>query len=196
MLGKLFHKGGQAAETKVLERRGVLLLRYEHLVDCPRLLVDAFLHWLGFFQPAASTATTTTTRPLSSSSSAAAPAAAAVSLPLSASGGGGAPSGEKMMMRRRRSRAEEAAFWAAHAAWREGVVAATSLSTNKARVAALGAHAKFGRYNPATGIHGGHISNGGRVGGFRSCMTPAVRRHVEDKIRPYLQHFNFSLDGD
>ena len=52
----------------------------------------------------------------------------------------------------------------------------------------------FGRYNPETGIHGGHISNSGRVGGFRDCMTPAVRRRVEDKIAPYLRHFNFSLD--
>jgi hypothetical protein len=48
------------------------------------------------------------------------------------------------------------------------------------------------RYNPETGIHGGHISNKGKVGGWKSCMTDSVKERVESQIGKYLKHFNYS----
>jgi len=52
----------------------------------------------------------------------------------------------------------------------------------------------FSKYDKETGIHGGHISNGGAVGGWKACMTPAVRAHVHVSLGPFLAHFNYSAD--
>lgn len=73
--------------------------------------------------------------------------------------------------------------------WKQRVLSDTSLTTNAKRADSLKV---FGRYNPETGIHGGHISNKGAVGGWRGCMTNHVKDRVDAQIGEYLKHFNYS----
>mmetsp|Transcript_29335 Transcript_29335/g.37835 ORF Transcript_29335/g.37835 Transcript_29335/m.37835 type:complete len:225 (+) Transcript_29335:131-805(+) len=73
--------------------------------------------------------------------------------------------------------------------WKERVVQDTSITSNSKRADTLKI---FNRYNPDTGIHGGHISNKGRVGGWKECMTSSVKDRVMTQLGPYLSHFNYT----
>uniref|UniRef100_A0A7S2W830 Sulfotransferase domain-containing protein n=1 Tax=Rhizochromulina marina TaxID=1034831 RepID=A0A7S2W830_9STRA len=74
--------------------------------------------------------------------------------------------------------------------WKDRVLQDSSIEKNLQRAEELG-HS-FRKYDPQTGIHGRHISNGGKVGGWRTCMTPAVQAHVRNQLGSYLDFFNYT----
>lgn len=76
--------------------------------------------------------------------------------------------------------------------WIETVVRDTSLEKNLERAKRVGS--SFRKNDPNTRIHGHHISNMGKVGGWRACLTPSVQAHVRKQIGPLLAFFNYT-DG-
>ena len=65
----------------------------------------------------------------------------------------------------------------------------SSLDANAERAAKL---KRFGAWDPATQVHGNHISNGGLSGGWRECFTPAVEEYVLAKLGPLLRRYGYS----
>ena len=53
---------------------------------------------------------------------------------------------------------------------------------------------RFGAWDPATQVHGNHISNGGLSGGWRECFTPAVEAHVRKALGGLLQRYGYEWD--
>jgi len=74
--------------------------------------------------------------------------------------------------------------------WKAKVVQESSMDKNRQRAQELGS--SFRKYDSRTGIHGSHISNSGKVGGWRTCMTPGVQEHVRNQLGKYLDYFNYS----
>ena len=73
----------------------------------------------------------------------------------------------------------------------EKLLAESSLDANLERAAKL---KRFGAWDPATQVHGNHISNGGLSGGWRSCFTPAVEAHVRQVLGGLLERYGYSWD--
>ena len=71
----------------------------------------------------------------------------------------------------------------------DALVAESSLDANAERAAKL---KRFGAWDPATQVHGNHISNGGLSGGWRECFTPAVEEYVLAKLGPLLRRYGYS----
>ena len=65
------------------------------------------------------------------------------------------------------------------AGFAESLAADSSIEANAARAEGIGRH--FVRFDPETGVHGRHVSQGGRTGAWRDCLTDRALRRVEGR---------------
>lgn len=68
------------------------------------------------------------------------------------------------------------------------ILNATSMETNLARALVF---SSFDSYDKSTHIHGNHITNQGKSGGWRKSFTARVEKHVESIIGPLLDELGY-----
>ena len=153
-----FEKEDWATRLKNYRDQGIVLIKFEDFVDCPEELAMMLMHWLGILEStpitvsataAALAATTTTTTESSPSSSSLTKTTIAK---------------EQTAMRTGvHEEATDGVNLARAVAFAKALAAEFSIERNAARAAALsGGFSQHDR----SGIHGDHISNGGRSGGW------------------------------
>lgn len=73
--------------------------------------------------------------------------------------------------------------------WRERVFSQSSLGHNSNVSNQLGV---FSRVDNESGIHGAHISNDGKTGAWKECMSSELQIEIENALAEYLDFFNYS----